>query len=68
LTVLTTNIPTSGPLAEANSQAWAELIDDLDEATRVAAPGGPERSRERHIARGKLLHISRILSTATELA
>ncbi len=61
MTVLTTNIPTSGPLAEANSQAWAELIDDLDEATRIAALGGPERSRERHIARGKLLPRQRVM-------
>jgi 3-methylcrotonyl-CoA carboxylase beta subunit len=60
LTVLTTKIPTSGPLAEANSQAWAELIDELDEATSIAALGGPARSRERHTARGKLLPRRRV--------
>ena len=61
MTILTTKIPTSGPLAEANSNAWIELIDDLDEAIRVAALGGPARSRERHIARGKLLPRQRVM-------
>ena len=59
--VLTTKIATSGSIAEANSVAWAGLIDDLDETTRVAALGGPERSRERHIARGKLLPRQRVM-------
>ncbi|WP_179701848.1 carboxyl transferase domain-containing protein [Leifsonia naganoensis] len=37
-----------------------ELVAELRERLAVAAAGGPERSRERHIARGKLLPRDRI--------
>ncbi|MDJ1115464.1 carboxyl transferase domain-containing protein [Microbacterium dauci] len=39
---------------------YTDLVDDLHERRRVAALGGPERARERHIARGKLLPRDRI--------
>nr|WP_025158365.1 carboxyl transferase domain-containing protein [Leifsonia aquatica] len=37
-----------------------ELVADLRARLAVAAAGGPERSRERHLARGKLLPRDRI--------
>lgn len=37
-----------------------ELVAELRERLAVAAAGGPERSRERHLARGKLLPRDRI--------
>lgn len=40
--------------------AMRALVADLRERLAVAARGGPERSRERHVARGKLLPRDRI--------
>ena len=47
--------------ARANAAAWAELRAELLERRRVAALGGPEKARERHLARGKLLPRDRVL-------
>ncbi|WP_315093569.1 carboxyl transferase domain-containing protein [uncultured Cellulomonas sp.] len=44
----------------ANDAAQRALVGDLRDALRTAALGGPERSRERHVARGKLLPRERI--------
>ena len=43
-----------------NSAAWAELIATYRAIRSEVALGGPERARERHIARGKLLPRARI--------
>ncbi|WP_396655533.1 carboxyl transferase domain-containing protein [Microbacterium sp.] len=40
--------------------SYAELVDELRERTAAAALGGPERSRERHTARGKMLARDRV--------
>jgi 3-methylcrotonyl-CoA carboxylase beta subunit len=52
---------------DSSSQAFAEndaaqraLVDDLRERLAVAALGGPEKSRQRHLERGKLLPRERI--------
>lgn len=45
---------------EQNDAAQRELVADLRRRLAVAAAGGPERARERHIARGKLLPRDRI--------
>ncbi|MGN6426062.1 carboxyl transferase domain-containing protein [uncultured Leifsonia sp.] len=45
---------------EQNAAAQRALVDDLRDRLRVAAAGGPERARERHVARGKLLPRDRI--------
>ncbi|MUK02393.1 methylcrotonoyl-CoA carboxylase [Vibrio cholerae] len=44
----------------ANSAAQTELVRDLRRRLATAALGGPERARERHLARGKLLPRERI--------
>ena len=45
---------------ERNDAEQRALVADLHERLRVAAAGGPERARERHVARGKLLPRDRI--------
>ena len=61
VSVLKPLIALQGPEAERNSQAWAELIDDLDAVESKAAQGGPEKSRQRHLDRGKLLPRERVM-------
>lgn len=45
---------------ETNQQAQLALVEELRERLATAALGGPAKSRERHIARGKLLPRERI--------
>lgn len=47
--------------AQSHAQAWAGLRGELLERRATAALGGNERSRERHVARGKLLPRERVL-------
>ena len=49
----------SGTFA-ANQEAQLALVEELRERLATAALGGPAKSRERHIARGKLLPRDRI--------
>jgi len=44
----------------ANAAQWQVLIDELKSARSAAALGGNEKSRERHVARGKLLPRERV--------
>ena len=44
----------------ANAAAQAALVADLQARLAAAAAGGPEKSRQRHLARGKLLPRDRI--------
>ena len=46
--------------AQANRAAWAGLRDDLMGKRAAAAEGGPQRSRDRHLSRGKLLPRDRV--------
>ncbi|MFN3482527.1 MAG: carboxyl transferase domain-containing protein, partial [Rhabdaerophilum calidifontis] len=48
--------------AQANAEAWRAIRADLVEKRRIAALGGPEKARERHLARGKLLPRDRVLT------
>ena len=43
-----------------NTEAQRALVDELRQRLAAAALGGPERSRERHLARGKLLPRDRV--------
>ena len=45
----------------ANAESWAALRAELQERRAAAALGGNEASRERHMARGKLLPRERVL-------
>ncbi|HEX5775264.1 MAG TPA: methylcrotonoyl-CoA carboxylase, partial [Caulobacteraceae bacterium] len=51
--------PASDPFAK-NAQANRALVDELRAKVAQAALGGPEASREKHTARGKLLPRERV--------
>ena len=56
------------PDFRANAKAMETLIDDLREKVGKIAQGGSERSRERHLSRGKLLpreRVERLLDPGT---
>ena len=59
--VLTPRIALNGAEADSNRAQWADLIADLDREEAVAALGGSEASRQRHIERGKLLPRERVM-------
>ncbi|NTY63106.1 carboxyl transferase domain-containing protein [Mycolicibacterium sphagni] len=46
--------------AAANREAHLQLVEQLRGKLAAAALGGPERARERHVARGKLLPRDRV--------
>ncbi|MEI2716119.1 MAG: carboxyl transferase domain-containing protein [Candidatus Nanopelagicales bacterium] len=60
MTVLGTRIDPSSAQALANDTANREIAADLHARLAVAAQGGPERSRSRHVERGKLLPRQRV--------
>ena len=57
---LASRLDTAGSAFEANSLAQRALADELRKRLATTALGGPEKSRERHMARGKLLPRERI--------
>ena len=58
--VLTTKLDREDPQAKARVTHNKTLASDLREAVAKASLGGPERSRERHVSRGKLLPRERV--------
>jgi 3-methylcrotonyl-CoA carboxylase beta subunit len=59
--VIQTAADLTSDAAAANRAAWAELRRELTERRAAAAQGGSKRSRERHLARGKLLPRERAM-------
>ncbi|MDQ1579685.1 MAG: 3-methylcrotonyl-CoA carboxylase beta subunit [Microbacteriaceae bacterium] len=57
---LTSDLDSTSPAFAANDAAQRELVADLRGRMSVAAQGGPQHSRDRHVARGKLLPRERI--------
>ncbi|WDF34374.1 carboxyl transferase domain-containing protein [Arthrobacter agilis] len=57
---LTSKVDPLSPAFAANANAQQELVDELRTRLAATALGGPQRSRERHTARGKLLPRERI--------
>ncbi len=47
---------------KTNAAAMAALVGDLQSKRTETARGGPEKSRDRHVARGKLLPRDRVLT------
>jgi 3-methylcrotonyl-CoA carboxylase beta subunit len=47
--------------AIANANQWELLTTDLEQLRAIVALGGAEKSRERHVARGKLLPRERVM-------
>ncbi len=60
MTTLSTSIDTQSKTFAANARAMQALLDRLAEDTAEAALGGPQRAREKHLARGKLLPRQRV--------
>ena len=61
MSVIQSSISTGSDMFKANAAAMDELVADLDRKRAAAALGGPERSRERHLSRGKLLPRDRVM-------
>jgi len=65
---LTSSIQTKSAGFKANADAMHNLLADLEQKTAQAALGGTERSRDRHVSRGKLLpreRVARLLDPGT---
>ena len=65
---LTSSISTRDERYKANAAAMVKLTSELSERIAVAAKGGDERSRQRHVERGKLLpreRVNRLLDPGT---
>src|SRR5690606_8365548 len=63
MTTMTTLTSAVDPASEAyrtNAESQRALVAELRERLARTARGGPERSRERHLARGKLLPRQRV--------
>ncbi len=58
--VLQTSIDMSSPEAQARAARNRALVAELREKVAKAALGGDERSRDRHVSRGKLLPRDRV--------
>jgi 3-methylcrotonyl-CoA carboxylase beta subunit len=58
--VLSTRADPRDPAYVANTHAQSALADELRRRLFQVARGGPERARERHVARGKLLPRDRV--------
>ncbi|MHA7273849.1 carboxyl transferase domain-containing protein [Arthrobacter sp. TMT4-20] len=57
---LTSQVDPTSPGFRENDTAQRQLVTELRERLAEASLGGPQRSRERHVARGKLLPRERI--------
>lgn len=58
---LKTSIDPRSETARANAEAMDALVAELQERRAAVAAGGPARSRERHLARGKMLPRERVM-------
>jgi 3-methylcrotonyl-CoA carboxylase beta subunit len=58
---IASQIDTSSDDFQANRTAMAALVEELHQRRAEAALGGPPRTRERHLERGKLLPRDRVM-------
>lgn len=58
--IITSTLSSTDPTFASNSQYNAELIEKLRLDIQTASLGGNERSRDRHVSRGKLLPRDRV--------
>src|SRR5690242_11106089 len=61
MTILPTAVDASAAEFRANAERMRALTAELRERRAAAAAGGPQRIRERHVARGKLLPRDRVM-------
>jgi 3-methylcrotonyl-CoA carboxylase beta subunit len=60
MTQIVSQLDTGSPAFRANADRTRELVEELRARTAEAALGGPERAREKHLKRGKLLPRDRV--------
>ena len=60
MSILKTNINARDARFRENAEAMARLVNGLQAERTKAAAGGDQRSRERHVSRGKLLPRDRV--------
>ena len=60
MTLIPTAFDASSPEAKANRESMATLVDELHAKLAKVREGGPARSRDRHLAAGKLLPRQRV--------
>jgi 3-methylcrotonyl-CoA carboxylase beta subunit len=60
MSVLSSSVRADDPAALANAAAQRELVDELHARLAQVSRGGPDASRDRHVARGKLLPRERV--------
>jgi 3-methylcrotonyl-CoA carboxylase beta subunit len=61
MTALSTAVDPKSREYQANRDAMRKLVDELKQRRADAAKGGPEKARERHVARNKLLPRDRVM-------
>ena len=62
LAILSSTVDKSAAEFRANAERMRALTGELETRRAEAARGGPERVRERHVARGKLLPRDRVMN------
>ena len=62
MTILASSIDRNAAEFRANAERMRALVAELQMRRDEAASGGPERARERHVARGKLLPRDRVMN------
>jgi 3-methylcrotonyl-CoA carboxylase beta subunit len=60
LPVIRSTADLASPDARTNGETWAALREELQVKRAAAAEGGNQRSRDRHVARGKMLPRDRV--------
>jgi 3-methylcrotonyl-CoA carboxylase beta subunit len=60
LAILSSSIDKNAADFRANAERMAALVSELQARRAEAAKGGPEKARERHVGRGKLLPRDRV--------
>jgi 3-methylcrotonyl-CoA carboxylase beta subunit len=62
LAILSSTVDVNAAEFRANAERMRGLVEELNERRAAAALGGPQRARERHVARGKLLPRERVMN------
>ncbi|KAI9929999.1 hypothetical protein ASPWEDRAFT_35250 [Aspergillus wentii DTO 134E9] len=60
VSTLPTAVDTSSPDFQENSQQMKELLDRMSTLHGTIAQGGPQKARDKHVARGKMLPRDRV--------
>src|SRR5215468_464971 len=62
MAILDSPVDTKSVEFRTNAAQMGDLVEELKKRRAEAALGGPERARERHVARGKLLPRERVMN------